>query len=94
VKTEKNSRAVRLTVKVTPNAGRNEISGEKDGVLLVRIGAPPEKNKANKELVSFLAERLGVKKADIEILRGETGRNKVIEISGVNREDIEKIIPE
>ncbi len=80
----------RLALKVTPNAGRNEIISFSDGVLQVRIAAPPVKGKANKELTDFLSKALGVKKSSISIVKGQTSRNKVIAIEGMNREDIIK----
>jgi uncharacterized protein len=84
---DRNTPQERLTVKVTPNAGRNEITGFKEGVLHVKIGAPPDKGKANKELVDFLAERLGIRKSAISILKGDTSRSKVIAIEGVNNQE-------
>jgi uncharacterized protein (TIGR00251 family) len=80
----------RLAVKVTPNAGRNEIVGFKAGVLQIKIGAPPDKGKANKELVDFLSEKLDVKKSAILIIKGQTSRNKVIVVEGLNAEEIQK----
>jgi uncharacterized protein (TIGR00251 family) len=80
----------RLTVRVTPNAGRNEIIAFSGGVLQVRIAAPPVKGKANKELTDFLSKTLGVRKSSISIIKGQTSRNKVIAIEGMNREDIIK----
>jgi len=80
----------RLTVRVTPNANRNEITGFSDGVLQIRIAAPPVKGKANKELTDFLNKTLGVKKSSISIIKGQTSRNKVIAIEGMNRDDIIK----
>lgn len=80
----------RITVKVTPNAGRNEITGIKEGVLQVRIGAPPDKGKANKELVDFLSRTLGVKKSSVLIVKGQASRNKVIVIEGLSAEDVLK----
>jgi uncharacterized protein len=91
--THKDSQTIRLAVKITPNAGRNEITGLKDDVLCIKIGAPPEKGKANKELIGFLAERLGIKKASITIIRGQTSHRKIIAIEGVNQTDIDHIIP-
>jgi uncharacterized protein (TIGR00251 family) len=78
----------RLEVKVTPNAGRNEITGWRDDVLQVKIAATPEKGKANKELIDFLGRVLRIKKSDISIVKGETSRNKSIEIEGMSREEI------
>ena len=83
-------KSIRLSVKVTPNAGRNEITGFKEGVLQVRIAAPPEKCKANKELTDFLSETLGMKKSSILIIKGQTSRNKVIVIEGISGDEVLK----
>jgi len=78
----------RLEVKVTPNAGRSEITGWKDGALQLKIAAPPEKGKANKELVDFLSRALGVRKSAVSIVTGWTSRNKTIAVEGMSREEI------
>jgi uncharacterized protein len=80
----------RLAVKITPNAGRNEITGFKEGIWQVKISAPPDKGKANKELVDFLSTRLGVRKAAILIVKGQTSRNKVIAVENLSSEQILK----
>lgn len=80
----------RLTVKVTPNAGRNAIVGFKEGVLLVKVAAPPEKGKANKELIDFLAEKLGIKKSSVLIVKGQTSRFKSIVIEGMSGDEVVK----
>jgi uncharacterized protein len=82
-----------LPVRVTPNAGRNEITGFHDGALQVKVAAPPAGGKANKELTDFLSRTLGVKKSAISIVKGQASRNKVIAIVGMSREDILKRIP-
>lgn len=84
------SKSNRLQVKVTPNASRNEITGLIDGVLQVKVAAPPVKGKANKELTAFLSQALGVKKSSLSIVKGQTSRNKVIAIEGLSRDDIIK----
>jgi uncharacterized protein (TIGR00251 family) len=89
---DKNIPNARLAVKVTPNAGRNEITGLKDGVLQVRIAAPPEKGKANKELIDFLADRLQVKKSSVLIIKGQTSRYKTITIAGMSGDALLKRI--
>lgn len=78
----------RLHLKVTPNASRSEIVGFVDGVLQVKIAAPPVKGKANKELTGFLSQALGVSKSALSIIKGQTSRNKVIAVEGLSREDI------
>jgi len=73
---------------VHPNAARNELAGFSEGVLRVRVAAPPVKGKANKELIAFLAQKLGLNKGDLTILKGHTSRNKVISIVGLTREEL------
>jgi uncharacterized protein (TIGR00251 family) len=75
---------------VTPNAGGNEITGWRGEVLHIKIAAPPEKGKANRELIDFLGRELGVKKSAIRIVKGETSRGKIIEIEGVGRDEINR----
>ena len=88
----KGSPGIRLAVKVTPNAGRNEITGFKDGVLQVKVNAAPEKGKANKELTDFLAEKLGIRKSSILIVKGQASRHKVLLIQGVSEDILSKLI--
>ncbi len=78
----------RLEVRVSPNAGRNEITGWKDGALQVKVAAPPEKGKANQELVDLLSRALGVRRSAVSIVTGQTGRNKTVAIEGMSREAI------
>jgi uncharacterized protein (TIGR00251 family) len=87
----KNSQ-VRLALRVSPNAGRNEISGYKEGVLQVKVAAAPVKGKANKALTDLLAERLGIRKSAITIIKGETSRNKVVLINGISSENLSKLL--
>lgn len=81
---------VEISVRVHPNAARNEVVGVTDGIWQVRVSAPPVKGKANQELITFLSRLLGVGKSRIGIIRGHTTRNKVIAISGLSQEDIMK----
>ena len=78
----------RISLRVYPNAGRDEVLGFTDGVLQVKIAAPPIKGKANERLVAFLSRLLGVGKGSISIIRGHTSRNKLIKISDLSRKDI------
>lgn len=72
-----------LMVKVTPNARSNAIVEMKDGVLKVKIKAPPDKGEANEELIEFLADHLKIAKSRIRILSGHTSRLKKLEIDGL-----------
>lgn len=77
---------MKLALKVTPGAKKNEILGWEDDypqvgrVLKVKIAAPPVEGKANKEIVLFLAKALGVTKSSIEVVYGTSGRIKLVEI--------------
>ncbi|MCX5730182.1 MAG: DUF167 domain-containing protein [Deltaproteobacteria bacterium] len=75
--------AVVLEVLVQPRASRTRAAGEHDGRLKIQLAAPPVDGEANRALVEFLAEELGVRKVDVAILRGETGRRKTVRVSGV-----------
>jgi uncharacterized protein (TIGR00251 family) len=81
-------RGVELRLRVQPNAARNELAGFSEGVLRVRVAAPPVRGKANQELIAFLARKLGLSKGDLTILKGHTSRNKLIFIAGLTREGL------
>lgn len=78
--------AVHLSVKVVPGASSTRILGEWQGRLKVAIAAAPEKGKANKELIAFIAKRCGVKKGDVTVIHGATSPLKSIQIVGVTAE--------
>ena len=69
-----------INVKVIPNASKPRIVEEKD-LLKIYLKSPPVDGKANKELIEVLAEHFNVKKKDIEILRGQTSRNKTVKVN-------------
>ncbi len=78
---------VRLSVRLTPNGGRDEIGGIETGAdgevyLKVRVSDVPEKGKANKALVALLAKRLCLPKSAISIISGDTARKKILRIDG------------
>lgn len=73
-----------LRVRVVPNAKRTEIDCEFGSQLKIRLHAPPVDGKANKELTSFLAKRLGLKKKCVTIACGDKSRDKLVAISGLN----------
>lgn len=76
IRDHKSGATLRLAVR--PGAGRTEIRGEHDGALRLAVAAPPEKGKANKAALQFLARTLSLSPADIEIIGGETSRKKVV----------------
>jgi uncharacterized protein len=79
---------IKIAIKVQPNARKNEIVGFSNDTLRLKIAAPPDKGKANKELIEFLSDALDLKKSDISILRGLTDHNKLIAIEGISLEEL------
>jgi uncharacterized protein (TIGR00251 family) len=77
-----------LTVRVTPRASRDELAGWRDGVLQVRLRAPPVEGKANEALRRLLAERLGVAATRVEITGGVMARTKRLRIEGLSDEEV------
>jgi uncharacterized protein (TIGR00251 family) len=80
--------SARITVRAQPNAKRTEMVRFEDGVLYLRIAAPPVKGKANAALLAFLSDILGVSKSRLSIEKGATSRMKVIAVEGMGQEEI------
>jgi hypothetical protein len=73
-----------FTAKIVPgSSGPSRFCGVLDGMLKFRISAAPEKGKANKCLLDYLAGRLAVKKNSVSIVSGRTSPVKRVKVSGV-----------
>ena len=81
-------RSVRLRVRVTPRAGRDHIDGARDGVLRVRLAAPPVEGRANDALIRFLAKTLALPRRDVRLVGGETSREKRLVVESVGAEEL------
>lgn len=81
-----------VPVKVQPNASRDRVVGEHAEQLKIAVTVAPEKGKANKAVIKVLSRLLAVKISDIEILSGETSREKKVLIRNVTPEDLYKLI--
>ena len=86
-----NATSITFAVRVTTRAACNEIVGEHDGALKVRIAAPPVDGAANEALIRLLAKQLGVSRSHIEIVGGETSKSKRIKISNLSRSKLEEM---
>jgi uncharacterized protein (TIGR00251 family) len=73
--------AVLLPVKVVPGASRTRLLGELGGRLKVAVASPPEGGQANKALVAFLADRLGIRKGDLTVETGLRSPEKTLRIA-------------
>lgn len=74
------SEFMKLKIKVIPNSSMNLVETELDGSLKVKLTSPPDKGKANKQLVEVLAKHYEISKSKIKILKGQTSRNKILEV--------------
>lgn len=72
-----------LRVRLQPRAKRNEIVGERDGALVVRVTAPPVDGKANAALCRLLAKALGVAPSTVAVVRGLSARDKIVRVDAV-----------
>ena len=71
------SEGLLLKLKIVPNSSKNDIILE-DEFIKVKVTAQPVENKANKALVEFLSKRFKIPKTKIEILKGDTSKDKTI----------------
>lgn len=79
-----------IKLKISPNASKNEIIN-KDGEIKVKVTAQPIENKANKALVEFLSKKLKVAKTNIEIVKGETSKEKTLLFKNISSDKMVEI---
>ena len=79
-------------VKVQPKASRDQVVGYRDGVLQLRVTAPPDKGRASAAVVALLADALGVAKSRVRIVRGQSSRDKVLAVESLTQEDVRGIL--
>jgi uncharacterized protein (TIGR00251 family) len=80
-----------INVRVIPRSSKNSITWEQ-GILKVRLTAPPVDGAANDALIALLSELLDVPKRQVTIVRGSTGRQKTVEIAGITEEILKEKI--
>ncbi len=72
-----------LAVHVVPRARRTEVAGRHGDAIKIRVAAPPVDGAANAELIRFVADQVGVARAEVTIASGATGRRKTIAVQGM-----------
>jgi uncharacterized protein YggU (UPF0235/DUF167 family) len=77
-----------VAVRLTPRGGADRVDGVVDGVLHVRVASPPLDGQANAALTRLIARELKVAPSAVRVVRGSTGRTKVLEVTGVERSAI------
>lgn len=78
----------RFDIRVTPRASRGQIAGWREGVLHLKVTAPPADNAANAAVIDLLASALDIPKRSVEIVRGHTSRMKHVRVEGLSLDDV------
>ena len=84
--------SVILTLKIVPGSSKTTLCGVLDGMLKIKIAAPPEKGKANKAVIAYLAKVLGIKKGDLTLVSGQTSPVKQVQIQGLTAQQIKEAL--
>lgn len=82
---------VTLRLHIQPGAKKTEVAGLHGEALKIRLAAPPVDGKANACLIAFLAGQLGVARAAITLVSGETSRAKRVHVSGVDPASVRRV---
>jgi uncharacterized protein (TIGR00251 family) len=78
-----------LPVRAQPGARRAGVQGEQAGALKIAVTAPPEDGRANQALVEALRQALRIKRSQVELISGQTSRDKRFLIRGLTRAELE-----
>ncbi|MFQ5686035.1 MAG: DUF167 domain-containing protein [Candidatus Scalindua sp.] len=92
IKTRATEDGVVVSVKVQPNSSKDRVVGEYADRLKIAVTVAPEKGKANKAVIKLFAKWLGVKISDIQVISGETSRDKELFIRNITEEDLNKLV--
>ena len=82
--------STRVRLRVSPGAGRAAIVGRYGDGWRVRVHAPPERGRANEEVLTLLAETLRLERPALRLVAGAASRDKVVELDGVDAGDIDR----
>jgi uncharacterized protein len=85
----------KIKLRVSPGARRTSIAGAYgEDAIKLRVAAPPVEGKANAELARYIAELLGITASDVSVIRGTSGKGKVVLVRGVEPEEVREILSE
>ena len=76
--------SVRLRVRLTPRASREQVTLKPDGTLVVRVSAPPVDGRANAALERAVADALRVAPSRVTLVRGVRSRDKLVQVDGLD----------
>ena len=81
-----------ISVRVQTRARKDELATVRDGVLVVRLTAPPLGGRANEALCQLLADRLGIRASRVTILRGHRSRDKLVRVAEVDQATVDSAL--
>ncbi len=84
----------RIQVRVQPRAARDELVGVTGDHLAVRLTAPPVRGEANKRLQRLLGRFFGCGVNNVTVVKGQTGRLKLVELTGVDEREAVRLLSE
>jgi uncharacterized protein len=80
----------RISVTVSPGAARTELVGKHGDGWKARIGAPPERGRANDALIELLADALAMPRSSVRVVSGLAAKKKVVEVDGLTTAEAER----
>lgn len=87
---DKKQNEIIFTLRILPNSSKNEII-KADGVIKVKITAPPVDGKANKALLEFLSKTFKIPKTSFSIVKGETSKDKTLSVKAADEEKLQNL---
>ena len=84
--------AVTFDVRVVPRSSKSEIVGEIDGVIKIKLKAPPVDGAANEELVRLISKELELSRSSIGVVAGHASRQKRVRIIGRSAAEVTKAL--
>ena len=78
----------RLSVRLTPRAANNAVVRYADGVLFLRLSAPPVEGAANAACCAYVAHLLGLRPSQVAVSQGHKSRDKALTITGLSEETV------
>ncbi|MDQ2982762.1 MAG: DUF167 domain-containing protein [Actinomycetota bacterium] len=82
--------STRLRLRVSPGASGTEIVGRHGEAWKLRVAAAPEGGRANEAVVRLLADRLDLPRRDVNLVSGAAGREKIVELTGIDAAETER----
>jgi len=81
-----------IPVKLMPRASSNSLSGVENGELKIKVQSPPVEGAANEALILFLAKKLKKAKGDLDLIKGQQSRHKVVKVRGLGAVEVMRLL--